>query len=77
MPVIRDRTVREVVVYTLEDVPEEYSFLTDDAIVTIVNGEVIGVTLHLRDISYTVDTGCIEWLKTLVGLANGLLEELQ
>ena len=77
MPVNRNKTVTEVVVYTLENVPEEYSFLTDDAIATIVNGEVSEITLHLRDSPYTINTGCIEWLKTLAGLANGLLKELQ
>ena len=77
MTAIKEKVVTETIVYTLEYVPEEYAFLTDDAIAKIVNGEVRQITLHVRDYTYNFDTDCIEWLKRFVDLANGLLEELQ
>ena len=77
MTVTRNKTVSEVVVFALEDVPKEYVSYIDDAIATIVNGEVDEVTIHIGTHTYAICVDCIEWLQTLISLASGLLEELE
>ncbi len=78
MSVSRNKTVTETVIFTLKDMPgDNYIFLEACAVATIVDGEVDEVKIHLGDHTYDIDTGYIEWLTALAGLANGLLEELK
>ncbi len=78
MTITRNKIITETVVYRLKDTPEDgYNFLGDDAVATIVNGEVDEVRIHVgNENTCATDTDCIEWLTALAGLANGLLEEL-